>query len=128
MTEMPLTGLRVLVVEDEYYLATDASAAIEGAGGKVIGPFGMVNAALAALDADGADLAVIDINLGDGPAYDLAYHLSSANLTFIFATGYDDAAIPDDLKNVLRLEKPFSAAQLISAAAMVHEAANVGGR
>lgn len=126
MTEMPLNGLRILVVEDDYYLATDTQAVIEEAGGKVVGPFGTAAEARAALDADGADLAVIDINLGSGPAFDLARHLHATKLPFLIATGYDQAVVPDDLKTVVRLEKPFRAAELVSAAARVHEAANAG--
>ena len=124
MTDLPLDGLRILIVEDDYYLATDARTIIEQAGGTVVGPFGTVEEARAAIDADSADLAVIDINLGDGPAFDLARELDSAKLPFLFATGYDQAAVPDDLKTVVRLEKPFRPAELISAAASVYEAAN----
>ena len=126
MTGTPLNGLRILIVEDDYYLATDAKAVIEEAGGKVLGPFGTADEARAALDANGADLAVIDINLGSGPAFDLARHLHSTRLPFLFATGYDQAVVPDDLIAVVRLEKPFRAADLIRAAASVHEAANAG--
>lgn len=121
---MPLNGLRILVVEDDYYLATDAKTTIQEAGGKVVGPFATVGEARAAFDADGADLAVVDINLGDGPAFDFARHLHSAKLPFLFATGYDQAVVPDDLKTIVRLEKPFRPAELVSAAALVHETAS----
>ena len=123
MINGPLHGLRILVVEDDYYLATDAKAVIEGAGGKVIGPFGTAKEARAVVDAEGADLVVLDINLGCGPVFDLARHLHSTKLPFLFATGYDQAVVPDDLSSVVRLEKPFRPAQLVSAAAGVHEAA-----
>ena len=126
MTVMPLKGLRILIVEDDYYLATDTRAVIEEAGGQVVGPFGTAEQARAALDAGGADLAVIDINLGSGPAFELARHLDSAKLPFLFATGYDHATVPDDLKDIVRLEKPFRPADLITAAASVHQAATAG--
>ena len=126
MTKMPLNGLRILVVEDDYYSATDTRAVIEGAGGQVVGPFGTAEEAFAALDANGADLAVIDINLGSGPAFDLARHLDLTKLPFLLATGYDQATVPDDLRDVVRLEKPFRPAELIRAAASVHQAATAG--
>ena len=125
MTSLPLDGLRILVVEDEYYLATDARKVIEDAGGQVVGPFGTADDARAALDAGGADLAVIDINLGNGPAFDLARYLNSTKLPFLFATGYDQAVVPDDLKAIVRLEKPFRAADLVSAAESVYNTANL---
>lgn len=128
MRTMPLNGLRILIVEDDYYLATDATMAIEQAGGTVIGPFASADDALVALDANGVDLAIIDINLGTGPAFDLARHLDSAKLPFLFATGYDQAVVPDDLQMVVRLEKPFHSAEMIRAAVKVYEAAKGGGR
>jgi hypothetical protein len=36
--EADLRGHRILVVEDDYYLATDAARALRGAGAEVIGP------------------------------------------------------------------------------------------
>ncbi len=123
MSDLPLDGLRILIVEDDYYLATDARAIIEGTGGQVVGPFGTAEEARAAIDTDGADLAVIDINLGCGPAFDLAHYLQSIKLPFLFATGYDQAVVPDDLRGIVRLEKPFRPAELIGAALSVHEAA-----
>ena len=127
MTHLPLTDLRILVVEDDYYSATDTKAVIESAGGEVVGPFGTDEEARAALDADGADLAVIDINLGNGPVFDFARYLEKTKLPFLFATGYDQAVVPDDLKAIVRLEKPFRPAELVSAAASVHQAANAAG-
>lgn len=128
MTELALNGLRILVLEDDYYLATDIKTVIEGAGGRVIGPFGTAEEARSAFDAEGADLAVVDINLGQGPVFDFARHLVSARLPFLFATGYDQSVVPDDLRAVVRLEKPFCPAALVAAAATANEAANAGGR
>ena len=128
MKEMPLDGLRILLVEDDFYLATDAAMTIEGAGGHVVGPFATAKDARDALDANGADLAIIDINLGSGPTFDLARHLEMVGLPFLIATGYDREIIPDDLKRVMRLEKPFRSDELISAAAGVYEATKAGGR
>lgn len=122
MTHAPLSGLTILVVEDDYYLATDTRTVLEEAGGHVLGPFGTADDAIAALDGERADLAVIDINLGNGPVFSLARHLTSAKLPFLFATGYDQAVVPEDLKTIVRLEKPFRPGELINAAAGVYEA------
>ena len=127
MTDMPLNGLRIMVVEDDYYLARDATMTIEEAGGKVVGPFATANDARDALDATGAVLAIIDINLGSGPAFELARHLDMVGLPFLITTGYDQAVVPDDLKKVVRLEKPFRSDELISAAARVYDAKQAGG-
>ena len=40
MPEKPeLGGRRVLVVEDEYYIASDTARALQGAGALILGPF-----------------------------------------------------------------------------------------
>jgi DNA-binding NtrC family response regulator len=124
VTGLPLSDLRILIVEDDYYLATDARISIEKAGGTVVGPFATTEEARAALKAGGVDLAILDINLGSGPRFDLARHLHAAGLPFLFATGYDQAVVPEDLKSVARLEKPFRAVALIDAAASLHQAAS----
>ncbi len=72
--------------------------------------------------------AFSDHQIGSGPAFDLARYLNLIKLPFLFATGYDQAVIPDDLKMIVRLEKPFHSAELISAAARLYEATKGGGR
>ncbi|WP_244490516.1 hypothetical protein [Rhizobium sp. Root708] len=42
-----LSGQRVLVVEDDYYLATDTARALKGAGAEVLGPCATEGAARA---------------------------------------------------------------------------------
>ena len=61
-----LSGLAVLVVEDDYLLADDTCKALEGAGATVLGPYR--NAAQASARADGGrpNCAVLDLNLGGG--------------------------------------------------------------
>jgi hypothetical protein len=41
----PLLGARILVVEDEYYLAADLSGALSDAGAEVVGPIGSLQEA-----------------------------------------------------------------------------------
>lgn len=118
MTAKPLSGLRVLLVEDDYYLAADASHAVENAGGQVIGPFGNASDALDALASGGADVAVLDINLGSGPSFALARQLQSSEVPIVFATGYDSGVLPEDLRTVTRLQKPFQSRELVECLSM----------
>ena len=65
------------------------------------------------------------------PLYGLALAFAfgiGRGLPFLIATGYDRDVLPDDLKMVVRLEKPFRTHELISAAAGVFESAKAGGR
>jgi DNA-binding response OmpR family regulator len=110
-----LEARRVLVVEDQYYLATDICEWLTDAGAKVLGPARDVEQACALLKREPIDLAVVDINLGTGPTYELAEELSGRAVPFLFATGYDQAAIPSKFQDAPRIEKPFNGQNLVAA-------------
>jgi DNA-binding response OmpR family regulator len=117
---MMLAKLRdrvVLVVEDEYYLASDVSRLIASAGARVLGPFPAKDQALAALESERPDCAVLDIHLGQGACFDLADRLRLSQVPFLFFTGYDRDAIPDRFADVTRLEKPTIDSRLVEAVA-----------
>ena len=104
----PLSGARVLVVEDEYYLADDLSRALLQAGAEVIGPVGTL-AEATQIVADGRfDCAIVDMNLRGDLAYPIAEQLKSARIPFIVATGYNQTSLPEFLQDVPRVEKPFA--------------------
>jgi len=113
--ERPLEGKRILVLEDDFYLATDEKALLERAGATVVGPFGSAPQGREILNAGALDGAVVDINLGNGPSFDFARVLTDRGIPFVFVTGYDKAAIPEDLSHVYRVEKPIREQELISA-------------
>jgi CheY-like chemotaxis protein len=110
-----LAGRRILVVEDDYYLASDTSEWLQREGAEVIGPFSSTDEACQAVEQQAVDVAVIDINLGQGPTFHLASRLAAIDVPFIFATGYDAVALPDGFRDRPRLEKPFTGAQLVCA-------------
>jgi DNA-binding response OmpR family regulator len=61
-----LSGARILVVEDEPFIALDLMMAIEDAGGRAIGPATTVREALDLIAGTTLDGAVLDVNLPDG--------------------------------------------------------------
>ena len=115
--EPDLTGRRVLVVEDDYYLATDAARALRGAGAEVLGPCATEEDARAELAVGRPDAAVVDINLGSGPSFKLAQTLMDLSIPFVFTTGYDAEVIPADFEGVERLQKPLQLRQIVGAVA-----------
>jgi DNA-binding response OmpR family regulator len=58
--------MKILVVDDEALIALAAKDILEEAGHDVIGPAGSVRQALAAVERERPDLALLDINLGRG--------------------------------------------------------------
>jgi DNA-binding NtrC family response regulator len=102
-----LKGCRVLIIEDEFFLADDLERALRDDGAEVIGPVGERSEAMRLIDCDGFDVAIIDLNLRDESAYPLADELERKGIPFIFATGYSSAMIPERYSRILRWEKPY---------------------
>jgi DNA-binding NtrC family response regulator len=110
-----LAGKRLLVVEDEYMIASYLACALEDAGAEVIGPAGTVEDALELVESDGdrLDGAVLDVNLRDERVYPVADALAARGVPFVLATGYDKTSIPPAYADVPRCEKPVDKLQLI---------------
>lgn len=104
--DRPLAGLRVLVVEDDYFIAIALCSALRDAGAVVIGPARDLQTGLAAIRQEDIDCGVLDINLRGELAFQLATELRARNIPAIFATGYDSSMIPAELADAVRLEKP----------------------
>lgn len=65
MASSTLRDRRILVVEDEYLIATTLSDQLEGAGSIVVGPVASVETAIKAIESNPEiDAAVLDFNLG----------------------------------------------------------------
>lgn len=56
-------GKRVLIVEDEYFLADETRRKLEKAGATVIGPVAGVTAALDLVENEQIDAAILDVHL-----------------------------------------------------------------
>ena len=79
-----LRGRRLLVVEDDYIVASDLALSLEERGAE----------------------AVLDVDLRGHRVYPVADALRIARVPFVFTTGYDEWIIPDIYAAVPRLEKP----------------------
>jgi DNA-binding response OmpR family regulator len=110
-----LNGCSVLVVDDDFYLAEDSREALEEAGATVLGPYGREDEALASIEEDLPDLAVIDLNLGAGPSFKVAWAMKARGVPMVLVTGYDADVILRDLADTSRLQKPVSRATLVAA-------------
>lgn len=111
--ERRLDGLQVLVAEDDHLQCDGICSVIADCGATVVGPAHSVSEAHRLVISNSIDIAVVDIDLGDGDSFDLARTLQSHSLPFIFATGYDCRNIPPDFGQVKCLEKPFTEQALV---------------
>jgi CheY-like chemotaxis protein len=102
-----LAGRRVLLVEDDYFIAEDLKAEFEEGGAEVLGPVPSVEAALALIAGTAEiDGAILDISLQDELVYPVADALHARGVPFLFATGYDAAAVPSLHGAVALCQKP----------------------
>ncbi|HEY8611288.1 MAG TPA: response regulator [Roseomonas sp.] len=111
-----LSGCRVLVVEDEFFIADDLMNALKEAGAEVLGPVPSRDQALNLLSLqERIDIAVLDINLQGEATYAVADALTERGIPFVLATGYGRGALPSRLEHVPHWEKPFNPQNLILA-------------
>lgn len=117
------TGLsfcKVLLVEDDRVKAMEIKRLFEKAGAHVIGPFDSEGEILNILQREAPDLAVLDINLGDGPSFAIAEWLSLQDVPLCFISASAPSQfrpLPVSLAHMHWVEKPATA-QLILAAAV----------
>jgi DNA-binding response OmpR family regulator len=114
MTDRPLSGCRIVILEDDYYQAHDSKHTLEEAGAKVIAVTATVPS-LEALLADGRiDAVLIDINLGRSLSFDFARELQRNKIPFLFLTGYDAGMLPDDLAGSAYISKPADREKIVA--------------
>ncbi len=107
-----LTGIRVLVVEDEMMVAMLMEDMLADLGCVVVGPIYRLDEALDGVGDLELDCAVLDVNLAGQSVFPLADLLRERGAPFAFATGYGDAGLRPVDKGVPVLQKPFREADL----------------
>lgn len=109
ITKTMLTGRAVLLVEDEYFIADDMADQLQAGGAEVVGPVASVDAAIGLIEqAERIDAAVVDVNLQGAMSWPVADALLRRGVPFVFATGYDRAAIPARYAEIVSCEKPVT--------------------
>lgn len=114
-----LRDRRVLIVEDEYFIANDLARAFSKAGVEIAGPVPTLDQAVALLEGQRIDMAVLDINLDGERVYPVADALIERNVPIVFVTGYDRNDIPARYAGVTLCQKPVGTDEVIAALARV---------
>ena len=109
------SDMTVRIVEDQMLIAMDVDSTLADHGVQKIITTGSAAEALARLRDVTPDVAILDVNLGQGTSIPVAEELRRRAVPFIFATGYADGQmIPPEFKAVPVVRKPFETAALIS--------------
>lgn len=112
-TTTPLTGRRVLLVEDDYLLADALAQALRSTGALVSGPIGTVDGALAAVaELDEIEAVVLDVNLNGIRVDAVADAVRARGVPMVFVSGYDRNLLPPRFADVPHCLKPVDIDQL----------------
>ncbi|WP_376966978.1 response regulator [Azospirillum sp. A26] len=115
MNVFPLSGLTVLIIEDEPLIALSLEDVLTDNGAVCIGPIGSIGSALKAIATHRADIALVDINLRGERIDPVADRLSTMGIPFLFTTGYGEEARPKAHRHRPVIAKPYSDAEVIDA-------------
>jgi CheY-like chemotaxis protein len=107
-TTVPVSdALRVLIVEDEGIVAMWLADALADLGCIVVGPAARVTKALALIDSERVEAAILDINVAGETVFPVADKLLERGIPFVFATGYGIAGLTDAHRDRTVLQKPY---------------------
>jgi two-component SAPR family response regulator len=107
-----LDGKRVLVVEDEFFVALELELMIHNLGGAVAGPVAHLDAARTVMLQDKINCAILDVKLDGNTSLPLADELIASGVPVILASGYDSDQLPSRFANTPKLGKPISIDEL----------------
>jgi light-regulated signal transduction histidine kinase (bacteriophytochrome) len=103
----PDAGLRVLVVEDSFMIVRMLELVFDSFGWTMVGPATRVSKALAMVETDRVDAALVDVNLDGEMSWAVAEALRARGVPFVLSTGYEiGALLPDSLREVGLSESP----------------------
>lgn len=83
-----LAGKRILVVEDEFFIAETAAEMLTALGAIAVGPAATVAQALAIIAREHIDAGLLDLNLNGERSDAVARALKAQGVPFVIATGY----------------------------------------
>ena len=108
----PLADLRILLVEDEVFIAWEIEERLQRLGCEIVGPIGHLEHALELARSTALDGALLDVNIKGGVVYPVAAELLARQVPVVFATGYAPSTLPPVFRDLPYLRKPFGVGQL----------------
>jgi len=113
---LPLGGMTILIVEDDFLVGHDLRSFLEAAGAAVVGPVDDIGKACTIARQDGLEGAVLDVRMFNETASPVAVELSKRNIPFIVVSGYAADEIPPAMRGAAYLAKPVPRLELIGLA------------
>jgi len=107
----PLRGARVLIVEDNWVIASSMQSLVEDFGMVITGAAATVREAVRLAREHRPDAAIVDVKLRDDMAFDLIKHLHELGTRVIVVSAISITSLHADFI----LQKPFRNKELLSA-------------
>jgi CheY-like chemotaxis protein len=112
VAENDIKGLRILIIEDESLVMMLIEDTLFDIGCAVAGTASRLDDAMKKVSSLAFDAAILDVNLNGSQSFSIAHKLRERGIPFVFATGYGEAGIPEDLRGLPILVKPFQQSEL----------------
>ena len=106
---------RVLVMQDDFFLADEICSALEDAHFEVVGPFEAWSDELARAVEQRPDAAIFDLKMDHEKAKGVLARLETLSIPLVMATGHAQSQNAERLQNCSVVEKPNSVSKIISA-------------
>lgn len=110
-----MSDLRVLVVEDEAFIAMLVEQAVEDNGDVVAATAANIQEAMHCAATSDYDVALLDLNLNGQKAHAVPAVVSSRRKPFAFVTGYGDAGVLATFGDAPVVTKPFHSSDIAAA-------------
>jgi two-component SAPR family response regulator len=118
---MPLSGYRILIVEDEALIALDLSQVLQQLQAVVVGSVNNMADARKLIFEVKIDCAILDVNLGDDNVAALIPELDARHIPRVFMTAYSEKNLPPAWSVWPAIEKPMVTGDLLRAIERVIE-------
>ena len=115
---MPKVSLRILVVVDDYLLASKLARNIIAAGDVVVGPFADVHEAISRVGL--VQAAILNVKVGGETSFEVADSLFRNEVPFVFMTGCESEIIPKRFQRQHIYAKPSHVAPILHDLHMQH--------
>lgn len=104
--------MRILIVEDDPFIALDLQAIVEGEGHSVVRLCSSLADAMRHL-VEEFDFALLDVDLGDGKSFEVASRLCERRVPFAFVSASSRSELPSDLRGAVFIAKPYIEATIV---------------